>query len=64
MKKFDKMELKSPSIPLSQRGRPQFPSLLQREGGEGLSLFQKAKFIQNLECRKVGFWKIDNLKKN
>jgi hypothetical protein len=75
MKKFHKMELKSPSIPLfppGQRPKGETPislpfvsdperSLTRRvkggaavqsqtmapDGGEGLFLFQKAKFIRN-----------------
>jgi hypothetical protein len=50
MKKFHKMELKSPSIPLfppGQRPKGETPISLPfvKGGGEGLFLFQKAKFI-------------------
>jgi hypothetical protein len=63
MRKFNKMELRSPSIPLfppGQRPKGETPislpfvsdperSLTRRVkgGGEGLFLFQKAKFIRN-----------------
>jgi len=63
MKKFHKMELKSPSIPLfppGQRPKGETPVSLPfvsdpercltrrvKGGGEGLFLFQKAKFIRN-----------------
>jgi len=51
MKKFHKMELKSSSIPLfppGQRPKGETPIHLPfvKGGGEGLFLFQKAKFIQ------------------
>jgi hypothetical protein len=50
MKKFHKMELKFPSIPLfppGQRPKGETPISLPflRGGGEGLFLIQKAKFI-------------------
>ena len=50
MKKFHKMELKSPSIPLfppGQRPKGEIPIPLPfvKGGGEGLFLFQKAKFV-------------------
>jgi hypothetical protein len=52
MKKFHKMELKSPSIPLFQRGRPQFPSLLETEVGRDYSFF-----------KRLNSYKKDNFKK-
>jgi len=56
MKKFHKMELKSPSIPLfppGQRPKGETPISLPfvKGGGEGLFLFQKAKFIRKYEFR-------------
>ena len=68
MKKFHKMELKSPSIPLfppgpRPKGETPIPipfvsdperSLTRRVkgGGEGLFLFQKAKFIRKLKSNQ------------
>jgi hypothetical protein len=50
MNKFHKMELKSPSIPLfppgqRPKGETPIPLPFVKGGGEGLFLFQKAKFI-------------------
>ena len=61
MKKFHKMELKSPSIPLFQRGRPQFPSLLSsfscqgqaREVGRDYSFFKRLNSY-NVHCSSFG----------
>jgi hypothetical protein len=50
MNKFQKIELKSPSIPLfppgqRPKGKTPIPLPFVKGGGEGLFLFQKAKFI-------------------
>jgi hypothetical protein len=57
MKKFHKMELKSPSIPLfppgqRPKGETPIPIPFVKGGGEGLFLFQKAKFIRKLKSNQ------------
>jgi hypothetical protein len=63
MKKFHKMELKSPSIPLlppgqRPKGETPIPLPFIKGGGEGLFLFQKAKFIQKREFSRISNFKL------
>jgi len=51
MNKFHKMELKSPLNSPFPKGEAPIPLPFVKGGGEGLFLFQKAKFIRILQFR-------------